>query len=102
MAWQYATELCKHLGCHNGPARLKHLSSLTWLEAFTQRCCVCRRAAAFIDGEADVSDAGDWSSDEDAGGDAEDLSGLIDDATQQPGSVQPRRCAPPVATQHFW
>ena len=57
------------------------------------KMCMCRRLAAFIDGEADVSDAGDWSSDEDADGADEDLSGLIDDTTQQPGSVQPRRCA---------
>ena len=53
---------------------------------------MCRCAAVFIDGEADVSDAENWSSDEDAEGADQDLSGLIDDATQQPGSVQPRRC----------
>ena len=51
----------------------------------------CRRAAAFIDGEAAVSDAEEWSSDEDGEGADQDLSGLINDATQEPGSVQPRR-----------
>ena len=61
---------------------------------------MCRRAAAFIDGEADVSDAEAWSSDEDAEGADEDVSGLIDDATQQPGSVQqPRRYAALGLTQ---
>ena len=51
----------------------------------------CRRAAAFIDGEAAVSDAEEWSSDEEGEGADQDLSGLINDATQEPGSVQPRR-----------
>ena len=61
--------------------------------ASTQDVSCAGRAAAFIDGEADVSDAERWSSDEDVEGADQDLSGLIDDATQQPGSVQPRRCA---------
>ena len=58
---------------------------------------ICRRAAAFIDGEAEVSDADEGSSDEDAEGADEELCGLIDDATQQPGSVQPRRFASPTS-----
>ncbi|BDA46215.1 probable ATP-dependent DNA helicase MPH1 at N-terminal half [Coccomyxa sp. Obi] len=47
-------------------------------------------AAAFIDGEAEVSDDEEHSADEE-GDDDDVLSDLIDDATQPLGSVQPRR-----------
>lgn len=47
-------------------------------------------AAAFIDGEAEVSDDEKQSADEE-GDDDDVLSDLIDDATQPLGTVQPRR-----------
>ncbi len=47
-------------------------------------------AAAFIDGEAEVSDDEDMSGDED-GEDDDMLSDLIDDETQPFGSVQPKK-----------
>lgn len=93
-----ATDVPSARGALVHTAKEKHFSRTVWTTGASK--WICRQAAAFIDGEADVSGDDEGSSDEDAEGADEELSGLIDDATQQPGSVQPRRFASPTSPSY--